>query len=119
MNDDKLRHKDLSKSPKYCLIYYILNENIYPGLGVAAQVICIDNGEGNSSHVSLTCTNQVKPPIKRQSRHIVGNLRSEFLDNSLGIAKVPSKTVWIPIVQYILWVVVNIWKIIWHHHSTV
>ena len=69
MNDDSLRQKHLPKSPRNHLMYYILNDNIHPGLAIATlkQLLTMDQEKDISSNYfqGFSSENQNEPPLKR------------------------------------------------------
>lgn len=88
LSDGCLREKHLPKSPRNRLMYYILNEDIYPGLAQATvkELVKIDTAKELSSFYNTSEGNE-EPPLKKRRKHSsrVLALTADILCNSLGM----------------------------------
>lgn len=86
--DGCLRYKHLPKSPRNRLMYYILNEDVYPGLAQATlkELIKIDT-DGELSPFHSISEEAEEPPQKKRRKHSskVLTLTADILCNSLGM----------------------------------
>lgn len=105
-------------------MYYILNDNIYPGLAIATlkQLLTMDWEKDISSNYfqGFSSENQYEPPLKRQRKHIVLNLTTEMLCKSLGMQNPliencadPNRSLYTVFIEQML----TFGEVIWHHHS--